>query len=400
MNKKKVLFINPYIPTLGGGEKHMGYMCQFIEQYYDYDVDIDILVHNYNDIDVFSDNYVTVDDINKQFGLHLQCTKVRKVKLEDGNSFFIRRRNRIMIENIGKEYDLMVNFKFLSFDFGTAKHNLYGLMFPQKKWTTTCRYNVFKKINAIIKDYRFYNSYESFIANSEYTYHWFEKYWKKDKKNCVIYPPVFSKDEIAGRYEEDKKKNIIISVGRFFVGGHCKKQVDMVRFFINHQDIFKDYEYHLVGAVSTDPNDQRYLRKVKKLAAQANNVFVHENYPYASLIELYKQAKIFWHATGYLCDDERQPQNMEHFGITTVEAMSYGAVPVVIKRGGQTETVEEGVNGFLWETEEECVEKTKLLIEDDELRRKFAEVSSLKSNDYSIEKFYERNEALFHELHL
>ena len=33
MSIKKVLVLNPYIPTLGGGEKHMGYMCQFIEKY-------------------------------------------------------------------------------------------------------------------------------------------------------------------------------------------------------------------------------------------------------------------------------------------------------------------------------------------------------------------------------
>ena len=73
--KKKVLFINPYIPTLGGGEKHMAYMCQFVEKYYNYDVDIDILVHDYNNIKVDDDNYVTIEDINNQFGLELKCTK-------------------------------------------------------------------------------------------------------------------------------------------------------------------------------------------------------------------------------------------------------------------------------------------------------------------------------------
>jgi len=32
MKNSKVLILNPYLPTLGGGEKHMGYLCQFIEE--------------------------------------------------------------------------------------------------------------------------------------------------------------------------------------------------------------------------------------------------------------------------------------------------------------------------------------------------------------------------------
>ena len=88
---------------------------------------------------------------------------------------------------------------------------------------------------------------------------------------------------------------------------------------------------------------------------------------------------------------------MEHFGITTVEAMSFGAVPVVINKGGQKETVSEGVNGFRWETEQECVEKTKKLIDDDALREKFAAKSVELAKNYSIEKFYDANRRIFDE---
>lgn len=395
---KKVLFINPYIPTLGGGEKHMAYMCQFIENYYNLDVKIDILVHDYNDIKIDDTNYITVDDINKQFGMKLQCTHIRKLKLKPARNFFERRRNRLIITNITKEYDLMVNFKFMSNEVGKAKVNLYGCMFPVERLAKSRA--LWKKPYAMIRDKQFYDSYDCFIANSQYTFKWIEKYWKKDSKNCVIYPPVFSKNDIEGRYDESKKQNIILSVGRFFVGGHCKKQVDMVKFFINNKDKFKKYEYHLVGACSNDSRDLAYLNKIKRLASTVDNVFVHENYPFDKLIDLYTKAKIFWHGTGFASDDERQPQNMEHFGITTVEAMSYGAVPVVIRKGGQTETVKEGVNGYLWENEKECVTKTMKIVQDDNLRKKLALESAKMANDYSIETFYERNEELFHELHL
>ena len=62
--------------------------------------------------------------------------------------------------------------------------------------------------------------------------------------------------------------------------------------------------------------------------------------------DLYGRASIFWHAAGLGEDPERHPDRYEHFGITTVEAMSAGAVPVVIDAAGQVEIVEHGANGL------------------------------------------------------
>jgi glycosyltransferase involved in cell wall biosynthesis len=174
----------------------------------------------------------------------------------------------------------------------------------------------------------------------------------------------------------------------------------MVQFFVNNNEVFKDYQYHLVGAVSNLPADVEYLNEIKKLAATVDNVFIHENCKYEELMDLYSRAKIFWHGTGYGVDENKEPEKMEHFGITTVEAMSYGAVPVVINKGGQKETVENGVNGFRWDSEEECVKNSKKLIDDDNLRMKMAKISAERSKDYSIEEFYNRHREVFHELQI
>lgn len=399
MEKKKVLVLSPYIPTLGGGEKHMGTMCQFIERYYNDNVHIDILVHDYNDIHVDDPNYTTIEDINHQFGLDLKCTNIKKVQLPKEYGFIQRAKNRVYLSNCGKDYDIFINFKFNSFEFGTAKTNLYACMFPQQR--LTLRAPLWRKWYAAMRDKRFYDSYDAFIANSYYTYGWLERYWGKHPKNKMIYPPVFSRADIDQRYREEKKENIIVSVGRFFVGGHCKRQVDMARFFLNHMDELGDFQYHLIGAVSNYPDDLRYLNKVKRLARiSGGRIVVHENASYDELIDLYQKAKVFWHAAGYGSDDTRQPENMEHFGITTVEAMSYGAVPVVIKRGGQTETVNDNVDGFHWETESECIEKTVKLIRDDAMRKDMAQRASKRADDYSVETFFKKNEELFHELHI
>lgn len=404
MSEKKVLILNPYIPTLGGGEKHMGYLCQCLEEYFDYNVRIDILVHNYNEVDIHADDYVTIDDVNKQFGLNLKKTYIRKVDLIRATKKNEYRKNKKTIEDITKEYDFFINFMFLSKHSGKAKINMYQVMFPPKRFVNDEDKNLNK--NALMRmvakylDRKFFNSYDSYISNSQFTESWLKRYWKDDKREKVIYPPVFNEKEIEGRYVESEKKNIIISVGRFFVAAHSKKQLDMVKFFVNNNEVFKNYEYHLVGAVSNLPADLEYLQQIKDLAATVDNVFIHENCKYDDLMKLYKQAKIFWHGTGYGVNEEEEPQKMEHFGITTVEAMSFGAVPVVISKGGQKETVEDGVNGYRWLNEEECVKYTKILIDDDEKRKQMAEVSVERAKDYSIEAFYRKHIEVFDELQI
>ena len=124
---KKILVLNPYIPTLGGGEKHMGYLCQFIEQYYHYDLQLDILVHNYNEENIYSEDYVTIEKINQQFGLELKKTYIRK---ENFNGMPPEMKMDEYISRITKEYDVFINFMIFSRHVGKAKVNIYQCMFP------------------------------------------------------------------------------------------------------------------------------------------------------------------------------------------------------------------------------------------------------------------------------
>lgn len=399
MQKKKshikIGILNPYLPTLGGGEKHMGYLCQFLEEYYNYKADIDIIVYNYNDINVFSDDYITIEDVNKQFGLNLKKTKIKKLDLSVPAVAIETVEQRQVVEHVSSSYDIFINFMFQSKHIGRAKINIYECMFPPKRMEPMpVIYPAYRPVEQQ-HDQEFADSYQLFISNSEYTNHWTEAMWQIGDRKTIIYPPVFAEKEIIGKYQESKKQNIIMSVGRFFVGAHSKKQLDLVKFFVNHQEVFKNYEYHLAGAVATYQEDVDYLNQIKELAATVDNVFIHENCPFDELMDLYSRAKIFWHGTGYGVNENEQPEKMEHFGITPVEAMSYGVIPVVINKGGPKETVVDGEIGYCWNTEEECVSKTKLLIEDDELRRKMAVKAAERAKEYSIEKFFERHRSVF-----
>jgi glycosyltransferase involved in cell wall biosynthesis len=90
-------------------------------------------------------------------------------------------------------------------------------------------------------------------------------------------------------------------------------------------------------------------------------VEIRVNLSAEELQELYRKARIFWHFSGLHQSD---PARIEHFGMTTVEAMQNGAVPVVFNGGGQREVVEEGVSGRLFRDEEDLQSKTLQLIGD------------------------------------
>jgi glycosyltransferase involved in cell wall biosynthesis len=201
--------------------------------------------------------------------------------------------------------------------------------------------------------------FRSVVANSAYTAGWIERRWGRPAR--VLHPPVFP---IPPR----EKRPWIVAVGRFAGGGRSKRQLEMVEVFRGLIERgLAGWELHLIGT-GQDPES---VRRVVE-AARELPVTIHLDAPRKELEEVCGAASLFWHFTGALEDPEAVPERMEHFGIATVEAMSAGAVPVVVARGGQPEIVEEGT-GLLWETFEECAEQTWRLCHDEPLRARLAE---------------------------
>jgi glycosyltransferase involved in cell wall biosynthesis len=73
-----------------------------------------------------------------------------------------------------------------------------------------------------------------------------------------------------------------------------------------------------------------------------------------------------------------------------VEAMAAGCVPVVINKGGQSEIVEHGISGFVWETLEELKNYTARLISDDNLRLQMSAAARTRAQMFSREMFLKR----------
>jgi glycosyltransferase involved in cell wall biosynthesis len=172
----------------------------------------------------------------------------------------------------------------------------------------------------------------------------------------VLYPPV--NDFLAAGI---RKRKIILSVGRFFRGFYNDKRYDVLtEAFRELSSLLPEWEYHIVGSMSPDRKSQAYLNELTELN-RGYPVFLHANAPHDSVKVLYNEAMVFWHGAGFRVDEKTHPEATEHFGMSVAEAMTAGCIPVAVNKGGLKEIVQQGKNGFLWETTDELIHYTTLV---------------------------------------
>lgn len=224
-------------------------------------------------------------------------------------------------------------------------------------------------------------SYQVKTSISDFSRRWAQKLWGVDSQ--IVYPPVDTS------FQRQEKQKLILSVGRFAIegDGHTKKQEQMLRVFQRMKEKgLAGWDYFSVGGLPDSPQHKARFAELERQAL-VSGAQVVANMARPELRSLYERAGIFWHAAGYGEDENTQPVFAEHFGISTVEAMAAGCVPVAIKKGGQLEIVEHGVSGFLWETLDELESYTERLLADDKLRTQMAEAARARAQMFSRESF-------------
>ena len=329
----KIGIFDPYLDDLGGGEKYMMTIAQCLS--------------SEHDVDVFWNDEEDAKELQVRFSLGL--SKINFVK-----NVFSAKINLFKRLWETKKYDVIIILSDGSIPFTLSKkifiHFQQPILLPQLNIKGKIK---IKRING-------------FFCNSRYTKSYIDK--SLGVNSLVLYPPV----EI--KLKKIKRENIILHVGRFRVknvdADDYKKQKVMV-------DVFKEMiknglkNWKLVIAVSVRDNEQIFFNDFRKRAEGFPIEFLL-NKSNDELWDIYSRSKIYWHASGFGEDLKKHPEYAEHFGISTVEAMGAGAVPVVINAGGQKETVEGNKNGFLWNTLDELMGKTKLLTENEKLWKKMS----------------------------
>ena len=221
-------------------------------------------------------------------------------------------------------------------------------------------------------------------ANSAFTRKIIEKSWAVNVP-YVHYPMVELPDQALSELLA-KKKHVILNVGRFFRHLHSKRQdvlVDAFRALCTASpEVKNEWQLVLIGAVE----DEAYAAEVRAAAADLPITFIHDA-DRPTVTEWYAKAEIYWHATGFDVDEWSHPDKVEHFGISTVEAMGYGCVPVVVGKGGQVEVVGKALAGQTWQHVAECVDHTIALVRSKSVRKKYATLAYEQAHHFGPARF-------------
>lgn len=337
---------DPYLNTLGGGERYILTAAE-------------CLAGN-NQVELFWDDTSTLSRAQERFNLNLKgVTAVENI--------FAPKYSTISRMEKSKEYDVIIAMSDGSIPLLLAKKNILIFQHPVnwvngKSFTNKIK---FSKVHAVL-------CYSNFVKA------FLDKTFPKTAQ--ILYPPVE-----AITYGEAEKKNMILTVGRFTKAMNAKKQNVLIDSFKQLcQGGLRNWELVLAGSYLNE--DQDFVTEMEKLA-QGYPIRIAANAPYADLLMYYKQAKIYWHAAGFGENLAENPERAEHFGITTVEAMSAGAVPIVFNGGGQKEIVTEGVNGYVWNTLEELQQKTTQIMTDDAKRIGLAQAAVKRAEEFSVVNF-------------
>jgi glycosyltransferase involved in cell wall biosynthesis len=376
---KRVCVYNAYLPTMGGGENLTIHTIAYLNRIFP-DACIDILCHETEAFDKskFAGKEF-VQMLEREFDLPIKNTTVRFVNVDFNKKASLRNLlDLYKLSSITKQYDLFINNTYSSVVPAHAKVNIYLCMFP---WDLDRPVMSLMGLFRRLFYKRFLRSYDMFLSISQYTQKWVDEYWKVN--SFVLYPPVKTKKTSLN----PNKENMVINVGRFFAGGHNKKQDIMVKTFIGMYDKgwAKGWKLILVGRRHTDEASSRYVHSLEEMVKDYP-VDLRYDTDADELQNLLDKAKIYWHATGYDELPNINPEKFEHFGLSTIEAAQFGAVPVVFNGGGQPEIVKHAENGFLWNTTDELMDYTKFLIENDHAWSTLSQVAFDSMKIFSVEK--------------
>ncbi len=363
----KICFYDWNLRTIGGGQRFDCKMAEYLSRKHEVDmlsffpIDKRMLEKSY------SVNLSRVRNFNYLF---------KEPKLPVLLLYFLNRRR---IARIASSYDVFFNADGHEIIKPTARYNIMYCHFfmPKVYKQLNSLSNILKvifvySVKSVLKNYaRQYKIY----CNSNFTKRWLKKLWKVNAE--VIYPPIDYPKRIR-----KKKRNEIISLGRITPDKNYEFIIDCFK------EICKEKEsraYKLVICGSAPYKD--YLNKLKESSMGYPIEFI-SNPSDKQIKDIYDSAKVFIQAKGLGIDEEKTPNLIEHFGMTTAEAMSYGCVPIVLNKGGYKESVENGKSGFLFNSGKEAIKRIKALLKNKRLLERMSRNARQRAKKFSLERLH------------
>jgi glycosyltransferase involved in cell wall biosynthesis len=320
-----------YLRTMGGGERSaLAYAAALAKL--DFSVEI-----------VSTQPLPCRSDIVQIFGSEFADIEMTRMLTDDVYSYLKRAELRVF-----------VNHTFMDFTKNPAKIGIYAQMFP------VSRINMREERQKACH----LQSYNLMLCNSSFTKTYTTGLWEFPKEKVhVLHPPIGQKHVDAAKSRgaiHKKKRKQFVNIGRFNPGTHNKNQKIIIEAFLDARSRFpdlKDWSLTLIGNANQDEESHKYLESCKELAAtKTGAVEIQNNIPEEQLIERLKESFGYVHATGAFHLPGENPFKCEHLGLSIIEAMAYGAIPIVYARGGIFDILEPGSMGIPYITYEGLVE--------------------------------------------
>jgi glycosyltransferase involved in cell wall biosynthesis len=336
MRRKTVGLFTPYLNTLGGGEKHILSILKVFD------------TAGYNVVVFWN------QDLSQEFKSRLKLEFQHLTFAKD-----LRNQNIIEKSKLLSPLEWLFYVTDGSYFFSPAKRTAVFCMVPDRKLYHMTPINMLKTTNV------------RFISNSHFTQSHLHAW---GINSTVVYP--FVSDELF-QHVMPVKKPLILSVGRFFSHLHSKKHEEVIKAFLAFHSQFPDFRLVLAGGVA--PEDQHIVDDLRNHYPQPS-ISIETNISFARLQELYKEALVYWHFTGSGVDERLHPEQVEHLGMTPLEAMASQAVPFCFNAGGPRELIEHKKNGFLFSSSDELIKEMNYFLSSPQLQR------AMQENAYSFAK--------------
>ncbi len=385
---KKAGIYDPYLDTLGGGERYcLTVVEMLLQQGYQVDIfwsgDQNLLTKAQERFNLNLQDARFVADIFDVVPQKIDCVEdvsslniITKHHLTSGYAHKIK--SLINKVKITRQYDLFFYISDWSVPLLFSKNNLLHVQVPFVQENSVFQ-NVANRLKTMF--------HRRIICNSQFTKNFASA--RFGSKCITVYPPV----DVEKFHSSSQKENIILSVGRFDNLLNSKKQDILIDAFKKLHTQHPDWKLVLAGGSFDTPEKNSYLNHLHTLTGKLPVTFII-NPDFKDLADIYSRSKIYWHAAGYGVDETLHPENTEHFGIAPVEAMASGSVPLVVKKGGLPEIVQEGKTGYLWENIDDLVAKTSLLIKSPQLLKEMSADCQTRSQIFSKTKFVQNLQSL------
>jgi len=341
----KVLFYSPYLHILGGGERHLFSFAHCLSQQHQ--------------VYVVWKNPHILTQAQDRFNLDLSQLKIIP---------FLPPRFQL------KAFDLLFFVSDGSIPFLPVGKSAVFFMSP---FLNVHGHSLINQIKL-----KFINH---IVCNSHYTKKFIDAEFNIN--STIIYPAVN-----LPKSRPQSKQNIILSVGRFSRTLHQKNHQALIQAFIDLEPQLSGWKLVLVGG--TEPGSEPVLQPLLD-QARNHHIILKTDIPNQELHKLYSQARIYWHAAGFGSDLIKHPQQAEHFGISVVEAMSYGCVPIVFAAGGPTEIV-TSASGITWDKLSELKQQTLELIHNPQTWSKLSTAACNRAKDFSPDNLCQKFHSLLH----